>query len=103
MVAGTVLGLIILATILMLTRLALRSSGRVAGIVLTSNPMLQGIALMIAGVLLGFVVARAIEYRRTDLERGVNLALTGVATGKISRNRVNAQRSDEQRDRGMMR
>jgi len=76
-------GLLVVATVLIIARFTLRSSA----VALTSSPIVQGVGLMIAGVLLGFVVARAIEHRRTDLEREVNLALTG------SRDRQNLSRT----------
>lgn len=80
-------GVIILAAILISARVTLRASGPATGGVPTSTAVLQGIGLMLAGLLLGFLVARVIEYRRTDLEREVNLALTG------SRDRENLSRT----------
>jgi hypothetical protein len=79
-------GFIILAAILIATRVMVRTSPG-SGSVPTSTAVIQGIGLMIAGLLLGFLVARVIEYRRTDLEREVNLALTG------SRDRENLSRT----------
>jgi hypothetical protein len=49
--------------------------------------VMQGIGLMVTGVLLGLLAGRAIEYRRSDLERKVSLALSG------SRDRENLSRT----------
>jgi hypothetical protein len=87
MTAIAAAGVIVLASILIATRITVRTSPPVSGGVPTSTAVLQGIGLMIAGLLLGFLVARVIEYRRSDLEREVNLALTG------SRDRENLSRT----------
>jgi hypothetical protein len=87
MIAIATAGVIVLAVILIATRTTVRASPAGSGGVPTSTAVLQGIGLMIAGLLLGFLVARVIEYRRTDLEREVNLALTG------SRDRENLSRT----------
>jgi hypothetical protein len=86
MTAIAAAGFITLAAILIATRLTVRASPG-SGSVSASTAVIQGIGLMIAGLLLGFLVARVIEYRRTDLEREVNLALTG------SRDRENLSRT----------
>jgi serine/threonine-protein kinase len=87
MTAAAALAVIVLATFLMTARATVGSSVRPVGGAPIPMAIVQAVGLMVAGLLLGFLVARVIEYRRSDLEREVNLALTG------SRDRANLSRT----------